>query len=127
MLTLEKEASGLVMTGDALQEGKSIADSVACVCCECRWTQKRVYGSDLLQESGHNTKGVPQDESQVLVLLPLLAEVQEGSLPASVGAICIGRGIRWIGTLAELANEVVDRQGCGGSTSRTSACWNGWS
>lgn len=50
------------MGGNALQQGKSVADSVASVRCEGWRAEKRVYGDDLLEQAAHDTKGMPKDQ-----------------------------------------------------------------
>lgn len=78
--TVEEQCAGLVVGGHALEEGQSIADPVGGGSGELGGVEKGVDGYDLLDEGGHDAKGVPQDQRELRDLLPLLAELKEGLL-----------------------------------------------
>lgn len=134
LLTLQEESPRLVVTGDTLKERKGVADSIAGMCRECRGTQERVYRCDLLQEAGHDAKGVPQDQCKVFVLLPLLAELQKRCFSASLRAILCGRRVGGLRSLTELSDEMIDgerrrrsasRAGAGGNRGARGRGWPG--
>lgn len=63
-----------------LEQGKCVTNPVRGCGSKLRRVEKRVDGDDLLDQGGHDTKGVPQDQGKLRDLLPLLAELEESLL-----------------------------------------------
>jgi len=98
--TVQEELSCLGMRCDALEEREGIANAVRYMRCQVRWREHWIDGHDLLEEGWHDTwcavrqnatrrrrfaKGwltecVPQNEGEVVVLLALFGELEEGGL-----------------------------------------------
>jgi hypothetical protein len=78
--TIQKEPSCLVVTSNTLQQSQGIADSVRGCGGQLAWVEQWIDRDDLLQQTGHDTKAVPQNQSQFGYLFALLAEFHEGSL-----------------------------------------------
>lgn len=114
------------MAGYTLQQGQCVADSIAGVGGESRGAEEWVYCNDLLQQTAHDAKGVPQDQRQVLVLLPLLAQLQQSCLPAGLRAILLCGSRCGVWALTQLRDEMVDGESSGGCSPWSSARWNGW-
>jgi hypothetical protein len=90
--TIQEEASGIVVRGHTLQQGQSIAHPVRGRGRELAGIQERVDRDDFLQQARHHacmtisshssldaglTETVPQNQSQLRHLLPLLAQLQQ--------------------------------------------------
>lgn len=71
------------MAGDALQQRKGIADTVARSGGELAWVEQRIDRDDLLQQASHDTEAMPQDQSKFRNLLSLLAELHKRTLATS--------------------------------------------
>lgn len=78
-MCLEKEAPGFSMAGHALQQREGIANAITHVGSEVGRTEERIDIDYLLQKRGHDTEGMPEHCSQVIVLLTLLAKIKESS------------------------------------------------
>lgn len=78
--TVEKQGAGLVVGGHALEKGQSIADPVRGGGGELGGVEEGIDGYDLLDQGGHDAKGMPQDQGELRDLFPLLAELKKGLL-----------------------------------------------
>lgn len=78
--TVEKQCAGLIVGGHALEKGQSIADPVGGGGGELGGVEEGVDGYDLLDQGGHDAKGMPQDQRELGDLFPLLTELKEGLL-----------------------------------------------
>lgn len=78
--TVEEQCAGLVVGGHALKKGQSIADPVRGSSGELGGVEEGVDRYYLLDQGGHDAKGMPQDQRKLRDLLPLLAELEEGLL-----------------------------------------------
>lgn len=54
-MRVQEELACLVVTGDALKKGESIADAVGGSGGELRWVEEWVDGNDFLEEGRHDT------------------------------------------------------------------------
>jgi len=97
---VQEELSCLGMRCDTLEEREGIANAVRYMRCQVRWREHWIDGHNLLEEGWHDTwcavrqnatrrrrfaKGwltecVPQNEGEVVVLLALFGELEEGGL-----------------------------------------------
>ena len=98
--TVQEELSCLGMRRDALEEREGVANAVGYMRCQVRWREHWIDGHDLLEEGWHDTwvrgerletddfasekdwltECVPQDEGEVVILLALFGELEEGGL-----------------------------------------------
>lgn len=79
-MRIEEQGAGLVVRCHTLEEGEGVADAVGGSRGELGRVEQGVDGNDLLDERGHDTEGVPQDQGELRNLFALLAELQEGLL-----------------------------------------------
>lgn len=82
---VEKGHARAIVRRYTLQQGQRVAHSVRRRRRELRRRQERVHMHDFLDQAGHDSKRVPQNQGQVVVLLALLAQLQQGLL--AVGAV----------------------------------------
>ena len=73
----EEEGSGVLVRGDALEQGQGVANAVRGVRRQSRWREEGVDGNNLLEKSGHGAKGMPKDGGQVFAVFPLFRQFQE--------------------------------------------------
>jgi hypothetical protein len=83
--TIQEQAAGFIMAGNALEQGQRIADTITRSGSELARIQQRVDGDDLLQQARHDAKGMPNDQGQLRYLFSLLAKLHQSALsPARV-------------------------------------------
>ena len=68
------------MTGHALQEGQGVADTITGCRRELTRVEEGVDGDDLLKQTGHDAKAVPENQREFRDLFPFLAQLHEGAL-----------------------------------------------
>ena len=71
----EEEGSGVLVRGDALEQGKGIAYSVRGVGRQGGRGKEGINGHNLLQESGHGAEGMPKDGGQVVTVFALFRKL----------------------------------------------------
>lgn len=80
---LQEKTAGLAVARNALQQSKSVADTVAGLCGQRRRREQRVDRDDLLKKRRHDAETVPKHKRKVLVLFALLAELEQSVLALS--------------------------------------------
>lgn len=73
----EEEGSGVLVRRNALEQGQGVANAVRGVGRQSRRREEGVDGNNLLEKSGHGTKGMPKDGGQVFAVFPLFRQFQE--------------------------------------------------
>ena len=67
----EEEGSGVLVRGDALEQGQGVANAVRGVGRQSRRGEEGIDGNNFLEKSGHGAKGMPKDGGQVFAVFPL--------------------------------------------------------
>ena len=113
----EEEGSGVLVRGDALEQGQGVANAVRGVGRQSRRGEEGIDGNNLLEKSGHGAKGMPKDGGQVFAVFPLFRQFQEDvfalfEMESACNAIYVRKKKRMInGTVSRQSDEAHDALG----------------